>query len=93
MTLSGPRLAPGDYEVQMTAARRDGHIERDRVDFTVEGPSRRPARPPSPDRRRLRRASAVAVAPSAGHADPSASAGPSPSAGHDARGAGPAPTS
>ena len=88
MTLSGLALAPGAYEVRWTAATDDGHIERGRVDFTVEAvapasespavePSETPSDAPSsadPSRRR------AVHAPSDAPSTP-ASAAPSPSAG------------
>jgi len=51
MRLGGLTLAPGEYEVRYTVGTDDGHVERERISFTVAAatgsPSTAPSAPPS----------------------------------------------
>lgn len=47
LVIESPQLSPGDYEVRMTVASADGHIDRPTFSFTVGAPTPPPTAAPT----------------------------------------------
>jgi hypothetical protein len=88
LVLGGLDLGPGAYEIQWTAASKDGHIERGRIRFAVSAPTTAPPTDPVPT------ATTATPASSSSPTGPGTTAGPAtsaPSAVPPAAGASPTP--
>jgi hypothetical protein len=91
LVLGGLDLGPGAYEIQWTAASKDGHIERGRIRFAVSAPT--PAPPTAPPTDPVPTATTASPASSSSPTGPGTTAGPAtsgPSASAPSGGASPA---